>query len=280
MVRYCFGTSPENGLGACYRAHRHRDESNGVERRVAADAMCEDCFMSLLGGMEGAIAAAGRRVFAYAELVIDSGPLAWWSLDTDLRDHVGGHNGTIGAGSKVHAAALPADSGGSFDCAGSNWVRVAHASELKPAVGSVMAWFKPASVHNGIVLAVNETGASNPADFALRVNGDGSVSCFFQQGGATSLIQTTADYYAPGQIVQAIVTSDPGGFVLYLDGNMIASNSGHTVGFTGNTLDWRFGNELQASGAFFNGVVDEIAIWDRVLTRNEIYLLSQTEPDE
>jgi Concanavalin A-like lectin/glucanases superfamily len=249
----------------------------GALRWGAARAKWEDLRMSLIRGTDGAIAAASAHV--YANVVINTGPVAWWPLDANLVDRIGGRNGTIGAGSEVHGAALPADSGGGFDCAGTSWISVAHAAALKPAVGSLMAWFKPAAVHNGIVMAVNAAGTSNPADFALRVNSSGTVSCFFQQGGATQLIQTSSAYYVAGQIIHAIVTFDTNGFTLYLDGNKIASNTVHTVGFTDNTLDWRFGNELQASGDIFNGVIDEIAIWDRVLTRNEIYLLAQTEPD-
>jgi hypothetical protein len=231
--------------------------------------------MSLLAATYGAIAGATRH--AYAGVVMDTEPVAWWPLDANLVDRIGARNGAIGAGSEVHAAALPRDSGGSFQCAGINWITVPHDAALKPAVGSLMAWCRPATVHSGIVMAANALGI-NPADFALRVYASGTISCFFQQSGVTQVSETASPYYEAGQIVQAIVTFDTNGFILYLDGNKIASNAMHTAGFTANMLDWRFGEQHDTS-TIFNGLIDEIAIWNRVLTRNEIYLLAQTEPD-
>jgi hypothetical protein len=232
--------------------------------------------MSLLSGTRGAIAAANGH--AYADLVMDTGPVAWWPLDGNLLDRKGPHHGSIGAGAESSTGTLPNGSGRAFNCAGTNWISVSHAAVLKPAVGSLMAWFKPAMVHDGIVMAANAAGTSNPSDFALRADNTGTLSCFFQQGGVTNLIQTASPYYQAGQIVHALVTFGASGFTLYLDGNKIASSAEHTGGFTDNTLDWRFGNDAADTG-IFNGVIDEIAIWDRVLTRNEIYLLAQTEPD-
>jgi hypothetical protein len=74
-----------------------------------------------------------------------------------------------------------------------------------------------------------------------------------------------------------VVTFDGSGFALYLDGNRIGTSDVHTTGLASNTLGWRFGSDEFVG--IFDGVIDEIAIWDRVLTRNEIYLLAQTEPD-
>jgi Concanavalin A-like lectin/glucanases superfamily len=234
--------------------------------------------MSLLNSVYRIAAAAnGRRDFAYADLVMDTGPVAWWPLDTNLVERIGGRNGVIGAGSAVHAGALPEDSGGSFNCAGTNWVSVAHASVLKPAVGSLMVWFKPASLQDEARIVAADLGGTNVGDFALHLLSAGRIAAYFQS--TTDVITTSVAYYVSGQTVHAIVTWGASGFSLYLDGNLIGRFTDYTDGLTGNTQDWVFGFR-QLNGQIFNGAIDEIAIWNRVLTRNEIYLLAQTEPTE
>jgi Concanavalin A-like lectin/glucanases superfamily len=142
-----------------------------------------------------------------------------------------------------------------------------------------MVWFRPASLHNGGVIAANTTGQVDD-HFFLQTISDGRIAMTFQNAAndpPSPVIGTTAAYYAAGQTVHAVTTFEGSGFALYLDGNRIDTDDAHTSGLTGNELDWRFGNDF-AVGTF-NGVIDEIAIWNRVLTRNEIYLLAQTEPD-
>jgi hypothetical protein len=84
------------------------------------------------------------------------------------------------------------------------------------------------------------------------------------------------DYYAIGQRVCAHVTFDGSGYTLLLDGNKIASSDIHTTGLSGNVTPWLFGSVLDTPSVF-DGVIDEIAIWNRVLTRNEMYQLTQAE---
>jgi Concanavalin A-like lectin/glucanases superfamily len=231
--------------------------------------------MSLISGTDGAIAAAGLR--GYSNLVINTGPVAWWPLDVNLVDRIGGRNGVLGAGAQVPAGALPGESGGSFNCAGANWIQVAHAAVLKPAVGSIMAWFKPASINSGGIISANTSGQVDD-HFVLQVVSNGTIHVTLQNAAhtpASPVIETAAAYYTPGQTVHAVVTFDGSGFALYLDGNRIGTSDVHTTGLASNTLGWRFGSDEFVG--IFDGVIDEIAIWDRVLTRLEIYRLAQVE---
>ena len=227
--------------------------------------------MSPLNGTDGEIAAARPRL--YAHLVRDTAPVAWWPLASDLVDRISGRNAVLGAGSEVHAAGLPANSRGSFDCAGANWLEVTHAEALKPSAGTVMAWFKPASLHRCAVIQCDEAGAgTSPNQFALSVQADGTIALVF--AGVERV--TAQGYYEPGQVVHALVTFDSSGVALYLDGKQIETDSTHTAGLTGNTVNWRFGQG--AGGAVFDGVIGHIAIWDRVLSDlTEIRALAQVE---
>ena len=226
--------------------------------------------MSPSNGTDGEIAAARPRL--YAHLVRDTAPVALWPLASNLVDGISGRNAVLGAGSEVHAAGLPANSRGSFDCAGANWLEVTHAEALKPsAAGTVMVWFKPASLHRCAVIQCDEAGAgTSPNQFTLSVQADGTIALVF--AGVERV--TAQGYYEPGQVVHALVTFDSSGVALYLDGKQIETDSAHTAGLTGNTVNWRFGQG--AGGAVFDGVIGHIAIWDRVLSDlTEIPALTQ-----
>ena len=204
-------------------------------------------------------------------------PVAYWPFNGNPNDSIAAHNGTPN-GSPTFVGGLPANSDAAFNCAGVGWVEVAHATALKPAVGSILAWFRPTSAHNGAVISADAVGAV-AGDFAMRVFDTGRIRCRFQTATGTNAIIATAEgYYSPNQVVCAVVTFNATGFTLYLGGNVIGTNAEHTTGLNANTTAWRFGN-VEDTPSIFNGVIDEFAIWNRVLTRNEIFVLAQTEPD-
>lgn len=202
--------------------------------------------------------------------------VAHWRFNGNLNERIAARHATLGAGVAAFAGGLPNGPGSSFDCAGANWLSVTHHAVLKPAVGALMVWCRPDTIHNGVLASCNAAGFLGN-DFALRVNDNGTVSCFFQVGGTSTLVVTGTSYYGINQTINAIVTWDSSGISLYLDGNHIGSDTAHTTGLSGNSLNWRFG-EQEDSSTIFNGPLDEIALWNRVLTRSEIYLLAQTEP--
>jgi hypothetical protein len=236
--------------------------------------------MSLISGQDGAIAAG---LHPYADLVMNTAPVAWWPLNSNLVDRIGGRNGALGTGSEIYVESLPKDHGAGFDCAGTNWISVAHALALKPAVGSAMVWFKAHALQGPVaIIQCDETGSSEvDGQFSLSILNDGSITASWQtaaDGGTNTQITTVSPYYVPGQTVHALCGWDSSGVALYLDGNLIAKLTGHTTGLANNDLPWQFGKD-GPSATIFGGVIDEIAIWNRLLTRNEIYALAQTEPD-
>lgn len=215
---------------------------------------------------------------AYYDLVdASSNKVAWWPLDGALTDEVAARNLSVQNGSASYTTPLPADAGTaqSFNCAGTNTLSVAHNAALKPAVGSLMIWFEPTTVAaDATVCGCNTTGQVDD-HFRLLVTANGTVSAEWQYNTADTIIATSAGYMTAGQTVCAIATWDGSGVALYLDGNQIDTDSAHTTGLTNNTLAWRFGDEELVGNGIFNGVIDEIVLWNRVLSQNEVYELAQ-----
>lgn len=223
---------------------------------------------------------------AYKSVIDATAPFkGGWEFNGNLLDRSGNnHHGTLGAGVESHGAGLPADSNQAFSCGGENWVSVAHHADLKPAAGTLLTWFRPTTIpavgFPGAIASCNTAEFEND-DFELRANADGSISCFFQNAGVSTAIVTSTEYYESEQIVVAIVTWDATGIALYLrrvgiddDIVLIGTSSAHTTGLSSNTLAWRFG--MNDAGAVpFDGSIDEIYIWDRVLTDQEKISVAQ-----
>lgn len=214
---------------------------------------------------------------AYTTFVKGFGPLAYWPLGSNLVDVIGGRDATMGGGQEQHASPIAQGGEGSLSCNNVNWAQVAHDVALKPGIGSVMAWIRPYVVDAGAVLAANLPGDTNAADFASLLTATGLNSCYFQQDASTQLIVSSTQTYSENTPQCIIVIFDASGFAFYLDANQIDSNTVHTDGLTGNTTEWRFGGD-GGSALLLPGDIADVALWNRVLTRTEIYQLAQTEP--
>ena len=149
-------------------------------------------------------------------------------------------------------------------------------SSASPPPMTESAWFKT-TVAGGRLLGFSslQTGLSSGYDRNLYMDNSGRV-WFGIYNGAINAIGTTNSTYNDGLWHQATATfSTNTGMQLYLDGALAASNPGVTneVAISGY---WRIGwDNLNSwsnapSNYYFNGSLDEIQIWNSVLTANQV----------
>jgi hypothetical protein len=211
----------------------------------------------------------------YDDAVFATGPVVFWVPEAAaVVDRVGGRDAV---GLPTLAPGLTG-AGTALACGGTVLAERAHAAALKPARGTLMAWVRPATVANHWPVGADPAG-EQLGDFALRLWADGAAGAYFQNPAATprTLPVAAPSYYAAGQIICIVVTFDGSGFKVYLDGHHIGTNAAHTSGLAGNGASWALGAD-RPDGTIFNGEIDRVTIWDRVLSRNEIYLVSLLEP--
>ena len=94
-------------------------------------------------------------------------------------------------------------------------------------------------------------------------NGDNTIDVQYHNGS----YQSPATY-SPNTWYNATATYENGLVKLYVDGNFIGSKS-----YSQNTPDGsavRFGRHNSGDPQWFNGLIDEVAIWGKVLTASEI----------
>ena len=217
---------------------------------------------------------------AYDDEVLATGPVAFWLPEAAaVVDRVGGRDASY-VGAPTLSPGLTG-AGMSLNCGGTVFAERAHEAALKPAVGTIMAWVRPATVGNHWPTGADPSG-ENRGDFSFRLRDDGAAGAYFQNPSSTprTLLVTAPSYYAAGQTICIVVTFDGTGFKVYLDGHEIGVETAHTPGLADNEAAWALGvvRHPPPDETIFNGEIDRVAIWDRVLSRNDIYLVSLLEP--
>ena len=189
-----------------------------------------------------------------------------------------GNNGTWIGGGNSSGTAKIGNYSGFFDGI-NDYVNVGNSLELRPTSAvTVMAWVKPAAITRGAHFAVSmpySDGASwsNPwvgygigvgyggGRFWININGvnreftKGTISVGVWQQIALTFNGTTITGYIDGESVYS--TSDYSGSIQY------SGTPNLIVGQRSST----------AAGEYFNGLVDEVKVWNRSLSSEEIAAL-------
>ncbi len=204
---------------------------------------------------------------------LDAGLVAYYPFNGDAADQSGnGHDGTVLGGLTYETNGIV---GGAAVFNGSNAkIQVPHADDLNldgpfsiacwvksdgtsPASG-LLAKIQSSSPRNGYILAANLTAIS--ADIKMNINKNWPAV----KGTAASTNSVLDSNWH-----HITATYDEENLTLYLDGQMEAQTA-YTNGLTVNTLPLYIGWDPYGSDRYFNGQMDEVRIYNRVLSESEI----------
>jgi len=207
-------------------------------------------------------------------------PIAYWTMDETsdqgtIADSVGGHTGETHCG-------LDMDDGGVFNTTsaefkGSNdYISVPHSDDLKPDSGAITLWFNADTVSGRQALVSSDSsGYDTGGHFGLFVE-NGCMRLRMQ--GTDSQIDMTDGSVSSHSWNQVTVTWGEAGAQVYMNGEHVMSDANWTRGLEGNDNPWTFGTNQCVSGNdvannlrdYFNGHMDDIAMFDQQLTADEI----------
>jgi len=153
-------------------------------------------------------------------------------------------------------------------------VTIPHNVSLTPTTMTISAWIKLNSLssnHDTVVGKIVFSGDPALASgYALTPNSSGSgwIELYSRDGVLITNLQTGSGVLQTGiwHYVAATIGSD--GRKIYLDGNLVASNSDQTS-VAANTEDFTIGRRTDGSG-YFDGQIDDVRIYNRVLPAVEI----------
>lgn len=183
------------------------------------------------------------------------------------------HNGAISGSSYV--AGKVGNYALSFD--GSNdYVEVANNPDLSPSALGISLWFKPDSiqVQHADILDKGHGLESDPyyAGYVLQYTGDAdSIQSAYGHDGIFSAI-TSGTGYKDNQWHHLVTNLGSSGMDLYMDGIHVAS-AVSTASIVQNDANLYFGRHRSTLGRHFNGLIDDIRIYDATLSSAEVAAL-------
>ena len=153
---------------------------------------------------------------------------------------------------------------------GSNGFVASVSSFTNPTTYSTEAWFRTTSTTGGKIVGFGSaaTGLSSSYDRHVYLQNDGKV-VFGTYTGVQNLL-TTPTAYNDGQWHQVVATQGADGMKLYLDGQLIRSNT--VTGAQNYTGYWRVGGDRtwNSTSSYLAGTIDEAAVYPTVLSAQRV----------
>lgn len=140
-------------------------------------------------------------------------------------------------------------------------------------------WFNTSTISSGTPHIYTRTDSSN--EYGVRIYASSSTITYWaRSSGGHSLSYGTDSNYDDEQFHHLAVTWDGSAIKGYLDGSLDRNSPYYDASVTiDTTQDPKFGTDrTNTAGGSFNGQIDEIAIYDRILTSEEITNLSANPP--
>ena len=205
-------------------------------------------------------------------VTLTTGLVGYWPLDGNFQDHsVSGIHGSPNGNVGTTASNVKFGQSGTFDGNG-DYIRVANNPAFTFGAGSsftLSAWVWPnttTGVHR--IITNDENGfdlriISNQYQFEFKPSGQPGqslISSIPPVGGQWSLVTLVKT----PSVITIYVNGIAGGTLVIADGPL------------SSTHDLTIGSYTPGTSEFFNGLMDDVAIWNRALTFSEItQLLSQ-----
>jgi hypothetical protein len=207
----------------------------------------------------------------YVDAVRADGATDHWPLSeasgTAYND-LGGNDLTVGSGVGRNAGgAISGDPNPAFTFNGTSTSVAASQRRLQsPDVVTLEAWIRTTSTAGGKILGFGNasTGISTTYDRHLYMDGAGRVFFGVSYLNQRRTLQSGAGLNN-GAYHHVVATLGPAGMELYIDGVRVGSRADTTFGpnYYGY---WRLGGDATWAGAqYFNGRIDEVAVYQSVL---------------
>jgi len=218
-----------------------------------------------------------------------AGPIDYWPLNENYGtnvavDQAGTNNATYGGNFNLNQTGPFLNTlGVSLDGSSGTYVAAAYSPSLNPAVFSAEAWVNPSGANTGSTLtcALSCGQFGNPRSGWLIYQAAGSWNLRTYYGGGTATAANVSGVTAPavGTWSHLLVTWDGHTASLYVNGVLEGSQVPTT---TPNYLPGASGGfavgARAGSSFWWNGQASEVALYNRVLTPNEIKAHASNRP--
>ncbi len=237
-----------------------------IRRRLCILAM-PLAFAAIAGG---AVAQTPAPV-GFIQVVEATHPIAFFRLEaTSGHSEVGAETDkTAGGASVVAGAPIGAASNMALALDGTDgYVDSTFKGGIQTA-GSMMAWVRLAILPGNaphILYVAGESETGN--DFDLQFEGDNAVHFYTAAGSNLMYAPTPSTLVNQWHMIVATADFTTAARAIYWDGALVAKDAGG--GIANKTSEFSIGASTVFRGRYFNGVIDEVALWKRALTAAEV----------
>ena len=221
-------------------------------------------------------------VTAFSDAISSLSPVMHWKLNetsgTTVEDAVGTNDGTYTNGVLLGASGV--DSGATaaeFD--GTNdYIEIPHSSDMSLTDGTVQAWFNTNdATKKQAIFSRDSTGFDDGGHLTAFIEADGSISVRLQSISQSYFVQSAAGLIGTGNWHHIAFSFGANGMELFVDGDLVDTDA-YTGGTTGNSEPLVIGanswlsNDATADNLldYFDGQIDEVAIFDEQLSQSDI----------
>ena len=236
--------------------------------------------LSSLGSIAGCVRPEAEGYAATVEGLPGGPPLAYWRLGetsgSQIIDRKGSRHGTY-SGTVTAVSGLPQDSDGAIDFGGTGSGEVPHDPGLALSEFSLSLWFRFDQLPNeGELVAIisKDQPGLNLGDFVIYCNESTELLVQFQSASAQHRTPTIPSV-AADRTYHLCVRADDTGFDAYLDGSYLGKSTGVTAAWSSNPAALMFAFSPTPGVVRADAIVDEVALYDRVLSEAEVISLSQ-----
>jgi hypothetical protein len=205
----------------------------------------------------------------YAPLPPIPGLVSWWRAENNANDAIGANHGTLTNG----ATFAPGKAGQAFAFDGANdYVNIPDAASLRPTSITLEAWVNFSSTAGSQCIITRTLGASVQDSFAMWFNG-GNLNGITTDSslGATQLSVAFSPILSRWYHVAFTFDENTKQQWLFIDGVAVATNiSNRQLGYDNHNVLVGADIESNNPAGFFNGRIDEAAIYNRALSAAEI----------
>ncbi|MCP4351352.1 MAG: hypothetical protein GY795_38290 [Desulfobacterales bacterium] len=209
---------------------------------------------------------------AVVTIIVDdpSDLIAHYKMDNDWLDSSGNDNHAVSNGAAFTESAVVGTHAGSFG--GSSNLNLGVMGDT--AQSSFSFWFKPGQNISGFLnsaQALLAKDGNNEHAFRIVINTDGRLGAGMHGVGIGSgdWVWTTQNVWYDNQWYHVAVTQEAGDFRLYVDGVLAGQNTGAAQMQSAN-YNLYVGTNWYANGNYFDGLIDDLMIYSRILTPEEI----------
>jgi hypothetical protein len=236
-----------------------------------------------------------------AETFPTNGLVSYWSMRTSgttVYDEWGSNNATASTSSMFGTAYGVRDAGAQFNNV-DRFISVSKSASLNIQVGngvSFAAWIRLnnankalAAANRDYVFSCTDGSTINSAQYAFfahpyaelgtamtilsRNSADTDFITYTSATSSAYLTQSNTWYH----VAASMEATGSGGLVnIYFDGTLVHSATNSTAALTSGATTFFIGKEGSVNPRYADADFDELAIWNRALTSNEVYRIATT----